>query len=48
MKKNTNYMKKLLRQKFGKNSTEYKFFCELAVGLPNSQTYGLFLDLMAK
>ena len=48
MKKNVNYMKKLLRGKFGKNSTEYRYFCELALGLPNEQTYGLFLDLMAK
>ena len=46
MKKN--YMKKLVAKKFGKKSTEYAYFCELAVGLRNEQTYGLFLDLMAK
>lgn len=46
MKANKNLMKKELRKALGKNNVNYLWFCEMAMGLPNEQLYGMFLDLM--
>jgi hypothetical protein len=46
MKKN--FMKKLLRNKFGKNSNEYQYFMGYAIGLEHGQLENLFRDLYNK
>ena len=43
MKKN--FMKKMLRNKFGKKSMEYQHFMGYAIGLEHSQLENLFRDL---